>query len=136
MKQTKITIILDQPLQGEHTETVTRAILGDRSAFGYYKTFSQDRVWIEEIDSEVIEKYTDIYKEFIEDIIINLFNDTYTQNEKVAVLSQLENEKEWRYSLFMKYHPQYYNSKEFEPFTLMNDLKLENLSYKNVTKRF
>lgn len=49
MKQTKITIILDQPL---HTETVTRAILGDKMAYGAYASFSQDRVTVEEIDSE------------------------------------------------------------------------------------
>lgn len=46
-KQTKITIILDQEIQGENTETVTRMILGDKSAYGRYRSFSQERVKVE-----------------------------------------------------------------------------------------
>lgn len=49
-KQTKITIILDQPMN-EFAEDIGRELLGQRLCFGVYSSFDQSRVTFEEIDA-------------------------------------------------------------------------------------
>jgi uncharacterized protein (DUF433 family) len=50
MKQTKITIILNQPLTDDFKQFTAKIILSDPQAFGGYPSFSEERVTVEEID--------------------------------------------------------------------------------------
>ncbi len=51
-KQTKITIILDQPMN-EYAEEIGRSLLEQWLCFGAYSSFDQSRVTFEEIDEPV-----------------------------------------------------------------------------------